>query len=881
VRWRGDDRRRKRALMPLSPRVADFLLYFALCTVMTLAGAGVLRLLRLRLDRRASLLFAPVATQTLWVLAFGIGVALRTPVRFLAVPVWAITLLLAGVGCAALARGPDRQTDRAADDDGGGPLYALCVVLPILVLLPYFMFGLAEYTGSRHPDTWTYSAYAEYIWSVPRGGTGLSPLHRYATHLANSRHVGSSELGFLSVLTSPGDTSSAIGLFLGMAFFVFAAACASFARAMRLRTAAAALFVILAVLSGWSLNALLPSNFDNIVALSFFPALALTLVANRPDGRRWWLLTGLLLAALLYTYPDVGVLVCVTSVPMFAERLWRDRAREGALGLVILLATVSVLLSPYVTTILGHFRVQMGHGLQAGPRPGDGLFEGLVSARLAPTSVWALGGEFALQELFAARTAVGLALFGLFGLGVAQLIRARQFGLGLALGLPLLGAPVLMFGKPYAYGAYKMLLMGWWIVAFATTLGATAPGWSSTRRRLLTIAGVSVCLSIPAFALARGVRHLLTPPPFGMSRFRAAEQVAALVGRETVGLFVPDGEASMWAAYFLRGSSLWVGDFEGYLDFPHTRPLLAQPLPPNLRYLLTTVVDPGPVTEAQDWTPVWQGGPYRLWKVNDGGWAIVTEASTPNGFEQVNGAPFFWMGGGASRFHVVAGESGCLRLTASISPGPSVRRTPQRIVTLEAPGASARRLTLETGRLDIGVPVQQGITDFTLRPDDAPDATPSGADPRPLILGVSDLRSRFEHPTTAIVRVENPNGLEHVGDQAFLWLGGGPTVVLIDSDVAGVVALKGTVVIGPSTPSAGSTRRLQIQVEPLGFDESVAVAAGPWSRRVPVAAGRTAVRLQALDPPTVAVQPNGDRRPLVVGLSGLGLDLTPMLTACQ
>src|SRR5204863_407314 len=87
------------------------------------------------------------------------------------------------------------------------------------------------------------------------------------------------------------------------------------------------------------------------------------------------------------------------------------------------------------------------------------------------------------------------------------------------------------------------------------------------------------------------------------------------------------GEASMWATYYLRASKLWVGDFEGLLGLPFIRPLLnlnSPAAPPGLRYLLTTAVDPGPVTEDEGWTLVWQSGEYRLWDVGDTGWSKST-----------------------------------------------------------------------------------------------------------------------------------------------------------------------------------------------------------------------------------------------------------------
>src|SRR5436190_2788881 len=387
--------------MHVAPRVADFLLYLFGCGLLMLAGVGILRLLRVPIDRASSMLFGPAVAQAAWAIFLGAGVTLAQPVRVLAGPLWLFTLVCAALGWYNLQRGDAAGSDASPQwSDRAWPLVAFCTVLPILVLLPYFAFGITEYAGSRHPDAWSYAALGQSLWTLPAGQSdGSSPLYQYASNLIFGRIVGSSELGLVSVLLRPGDTQAASGLFLALAFFTFASACATFARTMRMRSEQAIVFLLLAVTSGWSLNALLISNFDNILSLFYFPALAVVASPRRPAGRSWWILGGVFLAALLYTYPEMGVLVCAPAAVMFGERLWRKSWYRETWQVVLGVAVVLCLLFPFAEHLAAYFRMQVGSGLQPeGVRPGGRSFETLADPKLGSPAFWALGEELTQQE---------------------------------------------------------------------------------------------------------------------------------------------------------------------------------------------------------------------------------------------------------------------------------------------------------------------------------------------------------------------------------------------------------------------------------------------------------------------------------------------------
>jgi hypothetical protein len=119
----------------------------------------------------------------------------------------------------------------------------------------------------------------------------------------------------------------------------------------------------------------------------------------------------------------------------------------------------------------------------------------------------------------------------------------------------------------------------------------------------------------------------------------------------------------------------------------------------------------------------------------------------------------------------------------------------------------------------------------------------------------------------AIVKIENPNGLEKADNQDFLWIGRGLTIVLLRADRAGTLRLDADFVTGPSLPGR-RTRRILIESS-SGLKQTRCIGAGAGSIEIPVEPGATEVVLAALDRPTSLLQPNGDRRPLLLGVKGL------------
>ncbi len=137
--------------------------------------------------------------------------------------------------------------------------------------------------------------------------------------------------------------------------------------------------------------------------------------------------------------------------------------------------------------------------------------------------------------------------------------------------------------------------------------------------------------------------------------------------------------------------------------------------------------------------------------------------------------------------------------------------------------------------------------------------------------GASFALWRAEGGWAVPLAVGNPNGLEGTPSDPFFWIGKGETTVEVLAARPGEVTLVGLFAAGPSR-SGGGPRRLSVH---SGDCAAEVVADGRCAIRVPVPAGRSIIRLQALDQPTVEVLPNGDTRPLLLGVRDLSFQFRP------
>lgn len=127
-------------------------------------------------------------------------------------------------------------------------------------------------------------------------------------------------------------------------------------------------------------------------------------------------------------------------------------------------------------------------------------------------------------------------------------------------------------------------------------------------------------------------------------------------------------------------------------------------------------------------------------------------------------------------------------------------------------------------------------------------------------------------PWILIAAINNPNGIENWAGTTGFWVGNRDTEIQLVSSSAGEASLEGVVTRGPSLP--GAPDRHLVLATDQGTQALDIAGDGVLALRFHVAKGRNWITLRALDLPTVSVMPNGDTRPLIVGVRGLSIEFS-------
>jgi len=121
-----------------------------------------------------------------------------------------------------------------------------------------------------------------------------------------------------------------------------------------------------------------------------------------------------------------------------------------------------------------------------------------------------------------------------------------------------------------------------------------------------------------------------------------------------------------------------------------------------------------------------------------------------------------------------------------------------------------------------------------------------------------------------LIGIKNPNGEDILKDgKRFYWLGGGPSNFELIASRNGLVQLSLDTIPGPSLPSV-QERHLKI-VLPDGRKEFQTVLPGIITFNIPVIPGKNTVVIEVLDMPSLHTLPNGDIRPLLLGIQGIDI----------
>ncbi len=670
---------------------ADVLRYLALALVWTFAGRAILSAAGQRALGTTGWLLAPAVAQAFLAVILGMSAVLLVPIRMVSVLVWIAVLALATAGLAVELIATVKR-DVGARSDSAGPLLVLGVaaIVPAVVLLPYFVHGFGAYAGTTHPDAWSYTVFGAYLSEYPRlTHGGLSPVYQWAYVLSGTRFVASASLGWLTSATHEGDTQAAFGLLLALSTFVIGSTCAATGRVLGLPNR---LLLLAAVAGGggnWIANAILASNLDNLLALSYLPALAvlgLDAATTVPQGRA--VLVGLLIAGATYTYPEFGLIGVSCGSLYFVHFLFKWPIRLSVISLILCIGTTSVLVWPYVGELWQFLRMQATSGVSVADRPAAFYLRGLVDPLGRIDALWALGAEDTVKPslLLARAAAVLLSWLAIFG--VIRLVRNRALASLATLALVAVGFSLFVWQFDYGYGAYKFILLGWWLVVIAVLLGVHE---CSKVHPLFGAVAVLVASATFWVSALRSVTEAMSSPQPNIAAFRELGAVDRLAHDAPIAISVADNTAAHWATYFLRHEKTRLVSYSGYLAAPHVQPALqeAESIPwDSLRLLLTDATDGGPVVEQQSWKRVWGNSSYTLWDTGDAGWAVVWKID--NGYPFAAGPNIVWVGDKPVTIVATASKAGVATVHADLGLSQPIAPSLGPIRLLTANGEDAK-----------------------------------------------------------------------------------------------------------------------------------------------------------------------------------------------
>jgi len=675
--------------------VTDTLRYVALAVLWTLAGRALILAAGQRALGATGWLLAPVAAQAIVALMLGISAAFRTPVHSVATAVWPAMAALAIVGLIDAGRRARTWSSALA---GVSMVFAAAGSAALLLMLPCFVYGFGATQATTHPDAWSYSIFGAYLWEYPRGTEGgLSPAYQWAANLSGTRFVASAQLGWLASATSEGDTAAAYGLLVSLGSFVMACAGAAAGRVFGLPNGWLVLVAVGCGAGNWMANALWASNLDNMLALGYVPGLAALALDESPTpfrGRS--VICSIFAAATLYTYPEFAAACLACSALFFVAPLLKQRFAVTIPGVVLGTAIAGFLVLPYASELIGFVSRQLAAGVAAGPRPAEGVFNGLLFPLLRPAAIWGLGPEDPAVAPWGPTTAAAIALFVLALVGLRRLAVDRIVAPLVVLLILVAGFWVFAYRYEYGYGAFKFILLSWWIMVIAVVIGV--------RECAKVHVGLAIVASLVAMttfgtSLDRSVRAATAAPTPDLAALRRVREVGSVV---PVAMAVADNTAGHWAAYFLRDAKTRLVFPIGYLGNPTFQVMTSStPVPwDSLRLLLTDAADAGPVVEQGSWRKVWATSQYALWDTGEAGWAMVGQID--NGYPYAAGPNLVWVADKPVTVVTVANAAGVATIHGTFA------------LSQPAPPSTAFRLRAKDG---MGAQCEWSMVDdgFTMR----------------------------------------------------------------------------------------------------------------------------------------------------------------------
>jgi hypothetical protein len=582
-------------------------------------------------------------------------------------------------------------------------------------------------------DTFFYSAFGQYLVDHHRGVEfGLAPIDQYATLLSETRFGTASVLGFLAVLLHS-TTAAVLPIFIILILLNIFSGIVLLSRRFGCNRLFSLVAGLLAIIGGWTPNAVRIGALDNLLFLSLFPFLVIRLELYRFGSKTWATTLGLsiLAAAVFYAYPEGLTIAGAFFLPFFCASLWSGLYRRGRAWrrYMISACLVLVFICPFVRLFFTSLFVNIGIHLSKGAA---GIFSGLLSPRFLP-AMFALGQENPGAVYSPHDMVLPIIMLAFILLGCAAWIRRRK---SLIVAYLILIIMAIWQGSllQYDYGLYKILFIGSliWIPSlsrggtivagflprplqpFAITLGAIAFFSGSFAQRMEQKISWNEVKPLRWYSDLADLRH------------KVGNRPVLLICDDA---FDPENNDfdQEWAVFFLRHVNLKVPVYFGYLGgFDSFMQRARSPSEPPDFALVNEPIEGA----------IWKNERFSLLEL--GSRAKLIGVQNVNGLEEVNGKPFVWLGNEASRFLIISNNTQKANFSAWLT-GPIRPVDKNREIHISIGGKVWQKEV--SGRLSIELPLKEGLNLLDIAYLDSPTvSTRPNGDPGKLPLGLWDYR---------------------------------------------------------------------------------------------------------------------------------------------
>jgi hypothetical protein len=613
--------------------------YLVLCVASFLAGYGILAAVGLSRRLSGALLAAPGVTLAALVIIVGNGVWLGASVPALGTFIVAVTILFGTLGAYDLIKAPPPRRDLLL-----AVAAALCTVL---VLAPFFRWGLTRYAGSWFYDILYYVAYAQFLIDAGRPNVADFITSYLAIHHIemSSRYIAASLIAVLSVLGGGPDAQTGYGPLIALAVLVYASACAFLAIVWGRAAALVLAFMLLAVTGGWVLGVVQANNLDSLLVLALTPLLMAVARLAGTFRIRDAVLFGVIFSAIFWTQVELLPIACAVVAIELGRRLWVSGAsvREWVVWAAATAGVVLVTAGAWIAPSVRFFLHQLQSATAAGAaRPGIGYYAGLFDARCALSSIWgfwapgdwwvAPADRCAPLPLVVFFTTVAVVFTLCLVAGLVRFIRQRDYVFPLALAVILAGAAYMAIGQRYDYGAYKFLSTGWFVAAMIMMEGVVAAAMALSVVPAMAYAAVFLILLVPQGMIVsvRWARFDTRYIDRTIEPYRKAVEVRQIVKDDPLIVAISHPVAVQWFVFFLRDMKLvTVNRSHAYFHVFDARSVPKARRNEVIGKVQWVATDPAVNLACRGFRLVWQGAPYHLWKSDTPSQIFATELARP------------------------------------------------------------------------------------------------------------------------------------------------------------------------------------------------------------------------------------------------------------